>query len=200
MSYSLSPYLVDLNKLNGAIGAQDDKLRRMIGGRFKTRLAHDDEYFSDQIEEGCPTRYEAVRAVINGGPFDESYSFQYGYAFQTICEFYGRFLYNNHFSPFRGAWLETVDEGLAKLGIKAVAVTDFMYGSVPSPLPRPDHLPCYGEWTPAQCAEALAQWEATTQEQRDSLDSEVLEAVESCIEWTREAQNKPGWGVAAFHF
>ncbi|XVQ12692.1 DUF7691 family protein [Spirillospora sp. CA-255316] len=200
MSYSLSLYLVDLAKVNGAIGGQDDKLRRMIGGRFKSQLAHDDEYFASEIEAGAPTRYDAVRAVIEGGPYDESYAFQYAYAYELICQFYGRRLFNNHFSPFRGAWLETVDEGLAALGIKAVSVTDFMYGTVPSELPTPEHLPCYGEWSADQCAEALTQWEATTQEQRDSLDHEVLEAIQSCIEWTREAQNRPGWGVAGFGF
>ncbi|GAA3943835.1 hypothetical protein GCM10023085_27280 [Actinomadura viridis] len=199
MSYSLSLYLVDLDKVRGAIGSQDDKLRRMIGGRFKAQIAHSDDWFSSEIESGAPTRYDAVRAVINGGPYDEQYGFQYGYAYQMICEFYGRHLFNNHFSPFRGDWLETVDEGLRTLGIK-VAVTDFMYGSVPSSLPRPEHLPCYGEWAPEECAQALAQWEATTPEQRAALDPEVLEAIESCIEWTREAQARPGTGVAGFGF
>ena len=197
MSYGLSLYLVDLAKLHGAVGSGDDKLRRMIGGRFKDRLAHDDEYFASEIEAGAPTRYEAVRAVIEGGPFDKKHAFQYGYAFRTICEFYGRPLFNNHFSPFRGNWLEIVDEGLAALGITAVHVTDFMYGTPPSPIPS-DDLPTYGEWSPAQCEQALTQWEATTPDQRNALDSEVLEAIESCIDWTREAQTRPGWGVAGF--
>jgi hypothetical protein len=199
MSYSLSLYLVDLEKVRGAIGSGDDKLRRMIGGRFKAALAHADEWFRSEIESGAPTRYEAVKAVIDGGPYDAAHAFQYGYAYQTICEFYGRFLDNSAFSPFRGDWLETVDEGLAELGI-GVRVTDFMYGSVPSELPRPDHLPCYGEWSPQECARALAEWEATTTEQRDALDPEVLAAIRSCVEWTREAQARPGWGVAGFGF
>ncbi|MFC5749482.1 DUF7691 family protein [Actinomadura rugatobispora] len=200
MSYSLSLYLVDLAKANGAIGGGDDKLRRMIGGRFKSQLAHADEEFSSLIEDGAPTRYDAVRAVIEGGPYDEAHAFQYAYAYEMICQFYGRRLFNNHFSPYRSGWLETVDKGLSDLGIKAVSVTDFTYGSVPSALPAPEHLPCYGEWSPDQCAEALTQWESTTQEQRDSLDHEVLEAIDYCIEWTREAQTRPGCGVAAFEF
>ncbi|MGI5231661.1 DUF7691 family protein [Actinoallomurus sp. CA-142502] len=199
MSYSLSLYLVDLEKARGAIGSGDDKLRRMIGGRFKTTIAHADEWFDSEIKAGAPTRYDAIRAVIDGGPYDAAYGFQYGYAYQTICQFHGRFLDNSEFSPFRGDWLETVDQGLAELGI-GVRVTDFMYGTVPSELPPPDHLPCYGEWSPKECAQAVAGWEATAQEQRDALDEEVLMAIESCVGWAREAQARPGWSVAGFGF
>ncbi|MFJ8584386.1 hypothetical protein ACIRD2_06965 [Streptomyces sp. NPDC093595] len=199
MSYSLSPYLVDLAVVRGAVGSGDVKLRRMIGGRFKQRLAHDDDYFADEIERGAPTRYDALRAVIDGGPFDAApeFAFQYGYAYRMICEFHGRFLFNNHFSPFRGSWLEEVDAGLSALGITAVAVTDFMYGSVPDPLPHRD-LPGYGEWSAEQCARGLAQWEASTPEQRGALDPEVLEAVESCVDWMREARAREGFGIAGF--
>ncbi|MER6996744.1 hypothetical protein [Streptomyces sp. NPDC000410] len=198
MSYGLSLYLVDLATVRGAIASGDEKLRRMMGGRFKRQLAHDDDYFADQIEQGAPTRYEALRAVIDGGPFDERWGFQYGYAYKMVCEFHGRSLFNNHFSPFRGSWLEDVDAGMAELGIKAVAITDFMYGSVPGPLPSPQDLPGYGEWSAESCAKALAQWEASTPEQRARLDGEVLEAIESCVDWLRQAKAREGYGIAGF--
>jgi hypothetical protein len=198
MSYSLSIYVVELDRVKGAIGSRDDKLRRMIGGRFKAQLTHDDDWFADEIAAGAPTRYEAVRAVVDGGPFDPAYGFQYGYAYQTICQFYGRFVDNRYFSAFRGRWLDHIDDGLATLGIKAVSVRAFMYHSLPPSLPQPDELPGYGEWTPEQCAEALVQWESTTPPQREEVDHEVLAAIESCVEWIREAQARPGWGIAGF--
>ncbi|WP_236244547.1 hypothetical protein [Streptomyces sp. CC210A] len=137
MSYALSPYLVDIDKARAAVASGDDKLRRMIGGRFKQQMAHADAWFADELGQGAPSRYEALRAVVAGGPFDAAHAFQYGYAYQMICEFHGRWLFNNDFSPFRSGWLERVDEGLREVGVTVVAVTDFMYGSVPAPCRAP---------------------------------------------------------------
>ncbi|MEU7629480.1 hypothetical protein AB0C34_05780 [Nocardia sp. NPDC049220] len=75
-----------------------------------------------------------------------------------------------------------------------------MYHALPSALPRPNILPGYGEWSPEQCAEALVQWESTTSRDRAAIDHEVLAAIESCIAWIREAQVRPGWGIAGFFF
>ncbi|CAM5500320.1 hypothetical protein GCM10010329_72920 [Streptomyces spiroverticillatus] len=200
MSYSLSLYLVDPSTVRSAVGSGDDKLRRMIGGRFKSRMAHDDQWFASEIAEGAPTRYEALRAVIAGGPFEEPSAFQYTYAYQMVCEFHGRFLDNSSFSPFRGSWLEEVEKGMAALGMTAVELTDFSYGSPPSPLPRPVEVPGYGEWSAADCAEALRQWRASTPEQRDRLDDEVLRAVESVVGWLEAAEAKEGAGVVGFFF
>ncbi|WP_194813955.1 hypothetical protein [Nocardia sp. XZ_19_385] len=199
MSYSLSLYLVDLATVRSAIGSKDDKLRRMMGGRFKTQFAHSDEYWSSEIAEGAPTKYEAVRAVIDGGPFDDSYAYLYGYAYQAICEFHGRFLDNSSFSPFRSGWLELVDEGMVALGLDA-RISDFWYGSLPAELPRPDFVPCYGEWTADECTKLLEQWAATTPEQYADLDPYVIEAIESCVGWARAARAKPGAGIAGFFF
>lgn len=200
MSYSLSLYAVNLAQVREAVGSGDQKLRRMVGGRFKREMARDDEWFSDQIGNGAPTRYEALRAVIDGGPFDESHAFQYAYAYKMLCEFHGRFLDNSSFSPFRGRWLDVVDEGLASLGVKAVSVGEFTYGSLPSPLPRPDDLPDYGEWSPDECREGLAQWEAAAPERKAALDPEVLEAAESCAGWMRQVTEREGYGIAGFMF
>ena len=95
------PYVVDLDVLNGSVGSKDDKLRRMIGGRFRQHLTHFDSQFDHLIEGGGPPIYEAIRAVIDGGPFDERYGVMYNYAFKWICEFHGRFLDNSDFSPMR---------------------------------------------------------------------------------------------------
>ncbi|GAA5053671.1 DUF7691 family protein [Nocardia callitridis] len=200
MSYCLSVYVVELDTVRAAIGSRDDRLGRMIADRFKAQLAHDDDWFADEIAHGAPSRYDAVRAVIDGGPFVPSYGFQYGYAYQTICQFYGRFLDNRYFGTFRGRWLEHVDDAMAALGIKAISVQEFMYLALPSALPQPDELPGYGEWSPERCAEALVQWESTTPDQRGGIDHELLAAIESCMAWVREAQARPGRGIAGFFY
>lgn len=197
MSLSLSPYLVDLDKARGAIGSKDEKLRRMIGGKFKNDMSRADDWFSHEIGNGAPSRYDALRAVIDGGPFDEKYGFQYGYAYEMICGFFGKHLYNNPFSPFRGDWLGQVDAGLARLGITAVEVGEFTY-SPPSPLPLPEGFPGYGEWSVEDCAKGLAQWEASAEDQRAALDREVLEAVECCVDWMLDSGGT-GRAVVGFH-
>ncbi|MBB4891737.1 hypothetical protein FHS39_000737 [Streptomyces olivoverticillatus] len=196
MSYGLSLYAVDLTLARGAIGCGSKQLLDMIGKTYGQHITRDDEYFAYEIAKGAPTGHEALRAVVEGGPFDKEHAFQYGYAYKRICEAYGDRLDGNSFSPFRSAWLMHVDEGLTSLGMTAVSVSPFMY-SLPRPLPRAE-LPGYGEWTPEQCAQGLAQWEASTDEQRQRLDFEVLEAIESCVGWMRQARSKEGYGIAGF--
>lgn len=182
-------YVVDLDVLHGSVGSKDDKLHRMIGGRFKRHLAGFDQHFDTVVEEGGPAIRDAIRAVIDAGPFDERYGFMYGYAYKWICEFHGRPLFNNHFSPMRSEWLWTVEEGLKELGVTAISVEEFSYGALPSPIPRPEEVPGYGEWSLAECRKALEQWDALTGERRA--------AVESCVDWCRTAADA-GRGVAGF--
>lgn len=196
MSLSLSLFLVDPEVTRAVVGSGDVRIRRAIGGRFKQDLSRDDEYFAHEIENGAPTRYEALTAVVDGGPFDEAHAFQYGYAYRMICAFHGRRLYGNSFSPFRYAWLERVDEALKALGIDAVTVSEFGYG-LPSPLPYTD-LPGHGSWSADTCAAALTQYEAVTEEQFAALDDEVREAVEEIGSWLAETRANPGRGLVGF--
>ncbi|MCP3012124.1 hypothetical protein NGM33_02180 [Nocardiopsis dassonvillei] len=197
MSYALTTYVVDLDVLHGSVGSKDDKLRRMIGGRFRQHLAHFDSQFDHVVDAGGPTVRDAIRAVIEGGPFDDRHGTMYGYAYKWICEFHGRALFNNDFSPMRYGWLETVDAGLKALGVTAVGVEEFSFGGFPSPIPAPEDLPGYGEWSLTECQKALEQWEAATDEGRAALDPAVLSAAESCVDWCRTAV-AAGRGVAGF--
>ncbi|GAA1114546.1 DUF7691 family protein [Nocardiopsis metallicus] len=197
MSFALTPYVVDLDVLHASVGSNDDKLRRMIGGRFKQHLDFDDSQFDHVTDEGGPSIRDAIRAVIEGGPFDERYGFMYGYAYKWICEFHGRFLDNSDFSPMRAGWLETVDEGLKELGVSAVSVTGLSYGGPPSPIPSSGIESGCGEWSLEECQKALEQWEAVTDEAKSDLDPYVLEAAQSAMEWCRTAATV-GRGVAGF--
>jgi hypothetical protein len=196
MSLSLSLFLADPQAVRAVVGSGDVRTRRAIGGRFKREIAHDDDYFADRIAEGAPTLYEALTAVVDGGPFTTEHAFQYGYAYRLVAAFHGRRLWGNCFSPFRFGWLARVDEGLAELGVHAVQVSEFGYG-LPDPLPHAD-LPGHGVWTPEDCATALAQFERSTEDQLAALDDDVREAVGECVDWLRAAQAADGRGVVGF--
>lgn len=200
MSMSLTLYLVDLAKARAAIGSRDDKLRRQICGRFRADLEQADDWFSTEIEGVAPKRYDAIKAVFEGGPFERRHAFQYGYAYEMIVRHFGRYLDNNCFSPYRGDWLELVDRGMAALGLP-LKVTTFMYGGVPAPLPRPDDFPGYGEWSATQCAEGLSLWRDKLPLREDLVaDRQVLAAIESCAEWMKAAVDTPGSGIAGFGY
>ncbi|GAA3398193.1 DUF7691 family protein [Streptomyces roseoviridis] len=201
MSLSLSPFLLDIKATHALVGSGDEQLLQIIHERFADDLARDDDWFSSSIADGAPTASEALRAVIAGGPFEgrKEHSFPYGYAYKRLCSLTGSFLDNSCFSPFRGAWLETVDEGLKALRITAVSLTDFGYGdAMPDPIPTYD-LPNCGEWTHEQCLAAVEQFEQTKRDgHAPPLDPEVVDAVMDVIGWLRHAAARPGFGVIGF--
>ncbi|MFD3664513.1 hypothetical protein ACFWVF_28625 [Streptomyces sp. NPDC058659] len=201
MSSSLSVYLIDPKAARAFVGSRDDQLLQVIRESFGDDLASDDSWFSSEIAEGAPTAYEALRTVVHGGPFPEGgrYAFQYGYAYKRLCSLTGSFLDNSCFSPFRGDWLELVDEGLRALRITAVSLADFgSYGGFPVGVPSSD-LPRCGEWTHDRCLEALAQFEQTKQAgHAPPLETEVVDAVMDVMGWLRHVESRPGFGVVGF--
>ncbi|MEU7069964.1 hypothetical protein AB0B30_04630 [Streptomyces narbonensis] len=201
MSSSLSVYLIDPTAARAFVGSCDDQLLQVVRDSFGDDLASDDSWFSSEIADGAPTAYEALRTVVYGGPFPESdqYAFQYGYAYKRLCSLTGSFLDNSSFSPFRGDWLELVDEGLRALRITAVSVAEFGYSSgFPKGVPSSD-LPRCGEWTHEQCLKALAQFEETKKAgHAPPLEPEVVDAVMDVMGWLRHVESRPGFGVVGF--
>ncbi|MFE0137094.1 hypothetical protein ACFWY6_36890 [Streptomyces sp. NPDC059037] len=204
MSSSLSVYLLDVTATRALVGSRDGELLAVIRDSFGDQLAHADSEFAHSIQNGAPTAFEALTAVVHGGPFsdDKNHAFQYGYAYKRVCDLTGSFLDNSCFTPHRGSWLSDVDEGLTALGITAVSVADFDYGTLPEPLPWTDTPSC-GEWTHEQCVRALEQFEATKRAvdasgQAPPLEPEIVEAVMQCLGWLRHAAARPGFGVIGF--
>ncbi|MFD8087590.1 hypothetical protein ACFV4F_38550 [Kitasatospora sp. NPDC059722] len=201
MSSSLSAYLIDPTAARGFVGSGDEQLLQVIRDEFGKTLAADDAWFSSQIEEGAPTAYEALHAVVHDGPYSDNpdHAFQYGYAYKRLVSLAGSFLDNSNFCPFRGSWLEVVDEGLQALRITAVSVAEFGHSSgMPDGIPC-SYLPGCGEWTHERCLEALEQFEQTKRDDHaPPLDPEVVDAVFDVISWLRHAQAHPGFGVIGF--
>ncbi|GHE31289.1 hypothetical protein GCM10017771_47620 [Streptomyces capitiformicae] len=192
-------YLLDVAATRALVASRDEQLLDVIRSKFGDDLARDDDWFKSEIEDGAPTAYEALRAVVHGGPFsEEEHAFQYGYAYKRLCSLTGSFLDNSSFTPHRGDWLSVVDEGLTALGITAVSVEEFGYSDLPAPLPR-TYMPGCGQWTHEQCLRALEQFEATKAKgQPPALEPEVVEAVMECIGWLRHAESRSGFGVIGF--
>jgi hypothetical protein len=200
----LSVYLLDVAATRAWVGSRDDELLTAVQSEFREAMARDDDYHSLAIQQGAPSAYEALRAVIYGGPFSENrdHAFKYGYAYQRLCELAGVFLPNDCFTPHKGGWLSVVDQGLKASGITAVSVEAFSNGGPPDPLPY-TFMPGFGEWTPDHIVEALSQFEsakraADASRQAPPLEPYVAEAVTQCLDWMRRAEARPGFGVIGF--
>ncbi|BAU81697.1 hypothetical protein SLA_0743 [Streptomyces laurentii] len=201
MSSCLTAHLLDIEATRALVGSNDEQLLATIRAEFARDLARDDDWFSDQIEQGAPTALDALTAVVRGGPYDavDEHAFQYGYAYKRLCTLTGSFLDNSSFCPFRGDWLETVDEGLKALRITAVSVADLgYYGGVPAGIPTYD-LPRSGEWTHEECVAALEQFERTKRDgHAPPLESYVVDAIRDVVGWLEHAAARPGYGVIGF--
>ncbi|MFD8396299.1 hypothetical protein ACFV2N_45750 [Streptomyces sp. NPDC059680] len=202
MSMSLSVYLLDVAATRALVGSRDDQLLKVIRDEFGDDLERDDRWFADAIADGAPTSYEALRAVVSGGPFPQdgsSGSFQYGYAYKRLCSLTGSHLNNSSFSPYRAGWLEAVDDGLKALEVTAVSVSDFgMSTGMPDGLPWSDFPGC-GQWTHGQCVAALEQFQAADRAGLEpSLEPEVESALSDCVDWIVAAAQRPGYGVIGF--
>lgn len=197
-------FAVQLDMLHDAVGSRDEKLVQRISRYSAEAWSSEDDYWSDEIADGAPTSSAALRAVIDGGPFDEHYGHRYRWAYQNICEFlfadYG--MSDEYFSGFRSGWLEDVGKGLEQLGITTAQLSNLVYLGSPALLPGSEGLQS-GEWDNATCRAGLDQWHASTPEQRAALHPEVLGAVVNCVGWMAEVvalsdQLSEEYGVAAF--
>ncbi|MQS16323.1 hypothetical protein F7Q99_29940 [Streptomyces kaniharaensis] len=199
MSSGLSVYWVDPTEMRALVGSGNEPLLQAVRYSCEPHLAADDDYFSRQISEGAPTSLAALEAVMRGGPFstDPHHAFQYGYAYRRLCERLGETLDNSEFMPFRGGWLETVDEGLRAVGVTAVSVAEFGgHGGMPSVIPTHD-LPRSGEWSHERCLAALEEYEKG-QGADQALAPEIVAAIAIVVGWLRDAASRAGFGVVGF--
>ncbi|GAA3026992.1 hypothetical protein [Kitasatospora sp. NPDC006786] len=201
MSSFLRAYLVDPAELRVRVGSGNDGALDEALAYFGPSLDRSDEHFADEIAQGAPTALEALRAVVHGGPFsaDADHAFQYGYAYRRLCWLVGQPLEVDSFGPFRGNWLEVVDDGLKAYGITAVSVADFQYGGgLPAELPSCD-VPSCSTWPAEDCRRALEQFERAEREGRaPAPEREVAEAVAEVVGWLRLAQRRRGADVVGF--
>ena len=137
MGYGFMVWAVDTNKLRQVAGSKDEKLRRMIGGRFKRDLASLDELFEDSIASGGPNTYEALRQIIDGTVPEGARGGIYSYAFKLLVEHFGKALDNSAVYPWSSPDFGPVNAALKKLDVP-FDVEDLYGVSLPVKLPQPD--------------------------------------------------------------
>ena len=189
-------WAVDTEKLRQVAGSHDDKLRRMIGGRFKRDLARLDDLFEHTIAAGGPNTYEALRQIVDGTiPEGVRDGAIYRYAFKLVVEHFGGVLDNGAVMPWSSPDFGPVDKALAERGVPLKL--EVFYGSdLPVDLPYPDDFPVTG-WLDAA---AVARIDAAfTRAEPAALAPEVGDIVDCVRGWFREAAAKQRGLVSYYH-
>jgi hypothetical protein len=198
MSYCLMAYAVRFDRVQPVFGSGDDKLRRMICGRFKSRLAQRAESFSNEIGNGAPSPFDAVRALIMGPVPEKGHGNMYAYAYETIIEHHGRFLDNGAFSSMRWAHMDAVEEGFKRTGLdSALPFGDLYRGKALCAFPPPDDFPSMGYWSPEQVISGRNRFGEITVP--GDIDTSVAESLAAVRGWVNSAGAK-GEGIISFYY
>lgn len=185
---------VDIPKIQQVRGSKDDKLRRMIGGRFKRDLASLDDLFEHHIAAGAPNTYEALRQIVDGAELDPRHGAIYRYAYKLIVEHFGSFLDNNAVYPWRGEF-DGIDGALARLGV-TFKLGDFFGTALPVDLPGPDDFPLSG-WVDAPAVQTVTR--AFRAADTATVDPEHRDTVECIRGWFNQASAKQRGLVSFYH-
>jgi hypothetical protein len=149
MSYSLVPYVLDLEALGRAVGGADEALIAAI-------IQRDPEDFAEGEPDAAGVSLgEALRALVMGGPFVSGAEHQYGYALERLCEHLGERLDRGD------VWADIRWDVIEGTGMEEI-LDD---AGPPVPLPKINSYPAVGHLTVAQVAEmaaSLAQGHLTT--------------------------------------
>lgn len=173
MSYTLTPYLVDLEALRRAVGSGDEALLAAIVAENPERLG------SDEVEEeGEIPLGQALRHLVMGKLLQKEPAYQYGYALEQLCDHLGEI-------PACDMW-----EGIGWQTLEATGVEQVLKRSGPPvPLPPSTDFPRIGHLTAGEIAATVAQLgnrHLTTaapsgRKPRRSLASILLSALQSRI-------------------
>lgn len=173
MGYGFMVWAVDTAKLAAVAGSKDEKLRRMIGGRFKRDLASLDDLFEHDIAAGRPNTYEALRQIIDGAIPEGAQGGIYYYAFKLIVEHFGKPLDNSMVYPWNSPEFDLIDKALADMNVPFQMSRLHGLG-LPVKLPYPDDFPMTG-WIDAARVKAIDEAFAKAPEiEADSETRDIL--------------------------
>lgn len=132
MSYTLTPFLVDLGKLKAAVKSKDKALLQAVYAGNPDALSADAEPEEDDEDEDLSLR-TALQHLVMGEPFADDSAHQYGYALMELCGHLGARLPADQWSGVRWEVLEQTgaDELVTKTG-------------TPVELPETDDFPRIG--------------------------------------------------------
>jgi hypothetical protein len=118
MSYGITAYAVDIEKIQRQIGSGDTELAERFAASFPEHRLHVQEHINELRGDNAVTLADIARQVIMGDPYDERLGSAYRYFFEHLCERNGERLHDHGFMPFSGwDYLRVVDEALESAGL-----------------------------------------------------------------------------------
>jgi hypothetical protein len=171
MSYVLTPFLVDLEKVRKAVGSRDESLIAAVIESNPDRFR-----VSEEEDAGQVSRSLALRQLVMGEELDPASAGQYGVALELLCGHLGKEI-------LPGAW-----GGVSWLALEATGIDDVLTKSGPPvPLPPMPVFPTIGHMTAQEAA-------AKAPEVDDALstedDEDLLELLEEYKGWLGEAASQ----------
>ena len=210
MSYAIHPYAVPLPKLDAAIGSKDESLLETIaewaGDELDTLdelFEEDRENYDEPEEEGFvdpPTIRDALRDLIFAEPHDNQIAARrYVFLIELLCRYYGEFLSNDQWSPFKADWLTDVDDALAAAGVPPTyALTRLTAGGAPVKVPAyREESPSVGYLRGPDVAAARRAFDAAGLSTK--LSPDVLESVDQVRGWLGDCERTGRDLVCFFH-
>jgi hypothetical protein len=181
MSYVLTAYLVDIDKLQALVGSKDQSVVEAV-------KANNAEFFDEEEEEFDEDELwlsTAIEHLIMDQEKDPEEAHQYGYALREICDCYGELLPCDAWNGVRWAAVEIC--GLQDLLTKT---------RPPIELPENDDFPRIGclrrSEVPGELQAAKERLEAAT----ENDDPELLEEY---VGWLEAAAEQGGDVVFFYH-
>lgn len=195
MGYGFMVWAVDTTKIKQVVGSKDEKLRRMIGGRFKRDVASLDDLFEHDIAAGRPNTYEALRQIIDGAIPEDARGAVYAYAFRLLVQHFGKPLDNAAVCPWNSPDFKPIDAALAAMNVP-FKVSSFYGFSLPVKLPYPDDFPSTGWASNNDVREINA---AFNEAPKVEMDAETADIVACVRGWFRDAQALSRGLVSYYH-
>jgi hypothetical protein len=171
MSYVLSPFLVDLERLRKAVGGRDESLIAAVVAAKPARFQ-----IPEDEHAGMVSPSQALRQLVMGEELDKDSAVQYGFALKMLCGQIGDVILPDAWGGV--SWRALVATGLDKV---------LMQSGPPVPLPPMPGSPVIGHLT----AEEVAAKVLELGDAHPSNDDEDLqELLEEYWGWLREAARK----------
>ena len=155
MSVQVRPYRIPWARITRVFGSRDEGLVGTVlqGQRVATRAYYPDE---DEQGEEPPTYRDALRAIVNGGPFKTGYPEVYVSAVGLICASLGEALEELQLPEEDASLLSLAETVLQERGVTGrFSIAALVRRGAPFAIPQPEGLPALGYLTAAEVETAL---------------------------------------------
>ncbi len=207
MGYGITPFAVSLKKIERVIGKK--KSGGLLGRLFATSSAsllreikRKSAYRFDQddlVDDEEPTLEQALADLLAGNDLNQLFGHKYAYAFELLCDHFGRALNNSMWSAIGIEWVEQVEEAMKQAGIDEHAISvssHLMNRGAPVSIPTPDDFPAVGYLRRGEI-DAAAQ--ALDSADLSEMDEDLMESVEQLRQWCARCREL-GTDLVCFYY